>query len=527
MEKTVSRRFVLRSLVVAGSSLAGAALVAACGQAPPPTATAAKPAAAPPTAAPAAPPTTAPAAASTSTPAAAKPAAEPTKPAAAAPAATQAPATPTGVPAAKPAGPAEPVSLRIHGRNTRIDDIYADVAKEYMAKKPNVKIEYERTPGQEYTQKQLVMAASKTSGDAFWWCAPCLFGQLALGGVFADHTPLARATNFDLDALFPQAVRGATVKGKLYGLPHAVHAGSVGVFINKNLFAKEGVPIPKAEWTSDAHPGWQGWTFEEFQKAAIALTKREGNRTVQWGFRISHHYYDLTGVIRSWGAEFMSKDGTKMLYDSPETLAAITFWSDLYNKHKVSPSPAENPAGGPDLMASGKVGMQLAAIYNLLGAREQYKNFEWTVVPLPRGKGGVDNMFFSDGWSVLTTSKSPETAFDFLAGIAGPETGLRQAKMGGVPGSQKAVWQDKSLNEDPNFQIFARIQASVSDILLPANYRTNEHWQTSDKALDPLFTGEQTDVTKVVKEANQKLQEVVDKPPAGLSAACGTCAAEV
>jgi multiple sugar transport system substrate-binding protein len=439
-----------------------------------------------------------------------------------APTATTAPATSSQVATSTPApagvvGSTAPVTLNIAGRNTRIDDIYVDVAKAYMAKHPNVTINYQRIPGQEYTQKQLLMAASKTSGDAYWACGACLFGQFALAGVFIDHTPLIRATNFDWNSLLPQAQRGATINGKIYGLPHACHAGSVALFINKNLFDKGGVPIPAAEWTNEPHPGYKNWTYDDFQKAAVALTQRQGSRTTQWGFLISHHLYDLVINLRSFGGDYLSPDGKKILFETPEDMAAIGFLADLYNKYKVSPTPAENPSGGPDLFASGKVAMTVAAVYNLLGARQTYKNFDWLTIPMPRGKGGVNGMFFFDDWSVLNTSKNPEITFDFLSQIASYETGLRQAKEGGVPGTAKAVWQDKDLLADPNFAIFAKLQQTTGDLVLPANYNSNELWQTSDKMLDPLFDGEETDTAKVVHAAAVKLQEILDRPPAGLS----------
>ena len=239
---------------------------------------------------------------------------------------------------------------------------------------------------------------------------------------------------------------------------------------------------------------------------------------------MSHHFYFFVVVIRSMGGDYMNPEGTKLLFDSPEGRAGIGFLADLYNKDRVSPTPAESPSGGPDLFASGKIGMRIAGSYTIASARQLYKSFEWMTLPMPRGKAGTNGMFEFNAWNVLNTSKNPDVTFDLLSKFASLDSALKVFKIGGNLGSQKSLWEDKALNEDANFQVFSKIMRNDGDLILPANARSNELWQTSDKLFDPLFNGEQTDADKVIKDVTPKLQAIMDKPPAGLSAAaCAPC----
>jgi len=418
----------------------------------------------------------------------------------------------------KPAKAPEKITLRFHGRSSTMDDIYVDLCKEYMAEHPNVTIEYERTASGEYLQKQLIMAAAGTLGDAVGPNWPTgLFYKFAYNGLYLDHLPLIEAANFDLDALLPHAVEVVTIDGKVYGLPHSAHSGTSGMFINKTIFEEAGVPIPEMEWTQEAHPGLKDWTYDDALEAALALTKREGGRTTQFGLHLSGTTGYLYTMLQCFGGAHINPEGTKTTLDTPESTAAIQWIADLYNKHKVSPRPTEVPTGGPDLFASGKVAMTCAQVYRLERARQSYKHLDWMVIPMPRGKAGLHATLGTDVWGVLATSKHPQVAFDVISTFASYETGVRQVEFGGVPGSHKKVWENPDLLKDPNFAVFARSIQTATPVTISANLRGDE-WATEWLRLfSPLWAGEETDVQKVIKEATVRLDEILAKPRAGLT----------
>jgi multiple sugar transport system substrate-binding protein len=396
-----------------------------------------------------------------------------------------------------------------------------------MTEHPNVKVVWDTAPSSQDLQKQLVMAATGTSGDSFWNCITCSWAQLQRAGMFVDHAPLAKASNFSWDGLLPQVVAGVTIDGKIYGIPNATHPGYPAVVINKTMFDKAGVPVPAMDWTNDPHPGLKNWTFDDLQNAAIKLTKRDGGRTSQFGYDLngsSSAFWMFIDAIRSMGGDYLTPDGTKVLYDTPEGRGAIGFYADLQNKYKVATTPQDTPAGAPDLMASGRVAIRAAPVWAISTAKNLFKTFEWQILPGPRGKNGSDGYFEWNSFSVLKTSKHPDITFDFLTRVVTPDVERKVQSLGGIPGTHKVIWEDPTFLNDPSYGVFAKMVKTCSGTLIPANGRVSEFEDAGTKALDPMFTGQASDVSQLIKDFTPQLQAILDKPAAGLqSADCSTC----
>src|SRR5688572_13355315 len=117
--------------------------------------------------------------------------------------------------------------------------------------------------------KVITLAAAGTPPDIFWthaYVAPNLFKL----GLTADINPyIKKDRDFKLANLFPAAVKDYDFDGKQTGLPR--EATTMITIINKELFQKSGVALPTANWT-----------WDDFLKAAQAMTKGSGS-TGTWG----------------------------------------------------------------------------------------------------------------------------------------------------------------------------------------------------------------------------------------------------
>jgi ABC-type glycerol-3-phosphate transport system substrate-binding protein len=341
-----------------------------------------------------------------------------------------------------------------------------------------------------------------------------------LAGLYVDLNPLVKSRNYDLGQYLPSAVtavQNASRNGKLYGMPNAVHPSWPAVLINKTMFDKGGVPVPKEDWTTGPHPGWKDWTFDAMQNAAIALTKRTGARVTQWGLQMqgaSNPFYVLVDAMRSEGGDYVDQAGTKLQFESPEALKVIGFYGDLYTKYNVTPLVADMPSGGPDLMASGRVAMRNAAIWDIGSAQQLFKDFEWKMLPAPRGMAGVDGEVQVNTFSINTVSKHPDIAFDVLAHVCEAKWMWNSVAMGGLAGGQKEFWDSPKLTADPAYAIFATLMKTVSPAVLTANGRINQLVDTFIAETDPLWIGQQVDARQLVKQISPKLQAIVDSAPA-------------
>ncbi|GEM_PF-1424190 len=480
MARTLTRRSLLGTAIIGLSSIAAVGLVAACGQ------------------------TLAPAVSSQT----------------AAPTTATSNTASTSAPAATSAPTGQKVTIQVFNRQTPTNEACKGAAADYMAKHPNVTVDWQSAPPGSDLQKMLVLAAAGTSPDIQWQCLLCNYQQFILPGLVLPLDPLVNAHKYALDTQMPQAMTNASVNGKLYGLPNALHPSYPCVIINKTMFQKGGVPIPAQDWTTGPHPGWTNWTFNEMKNAAIALTKSQNGRTLQWGFQMrgpANPFDVIQQAIRSEGGDMFSSDGTKLTWNSDAGRKATTYYAELYTKYKVAPLTPDMPTGGPDLMASGKVAIRNAPIWAIETAQSTFKDFEWMILPAPRGTAGADGNVEPNFFSIMKASKNPDVAFDVLIDIIDPRWGWKSVDLGGIPGSQKEFWAaDSRLTKDPNFAVFAKMMNTVSPNVLPPNGRRAELETQWISGMDPVWLGQSVDTNALIDQLTPKLQTILDSKPASI-----------
>jgi len=122
--------------------------------------------------------------------------------------------------------------------------IWEEVARDFEAKNPGVKIEMQFLENEAYKAKAPTLLQSKDRPHIIYsWAGGVLKAQVE-AGVLEDIT--AQVTPYK-DQISAAAVKAFTVDGKIYGLPHTV--SQVGFMYNKELFAKAGVDGAKvATW---------------------------------------------------------------------------------------------------------------------------------------------------------------------------------------------------------------------------------------------------------------------------------------
>lgn len=472
MEATprLNRRRLLAFVVSAPPALA---LLAACGGG------------APATTAPAAAPTAAPAGAATAGQAA------PTT-AAAASAATPAPKAATGN-----------VAVRFHGRVGVQADHFTAMAQQFMKDHPDIQVKGEYFSAQEYDEKMQVLVAGGTLGDGMWNASILGFGPLAVKGVLVDHGPLVEAAKFSTQDLWPQAVSGATINGKLYGLPWIVHPGRIGLYYNKAMFDKAGQKYPD-----------DTWTYDQLHTVAKALTSSTGGKADTFGFIGADQPWGGIVFIRSYGADWLSPDGKKVGITDPKAVQAIQSLADFYGKEKSAPTPSQVQDGVNQMFASSKLAMFQSGYWGISGNYQYAKDVPWGVVAMPKGPAGSKGMFEFDPVSVTKFSKAPQAIFQYVAVLTSKVAGIDIAKRGSVPGARKDVWDDPELTKDPNHVVFAKIMPDVPPLLMPANFRAVEFADAMKKGMDPLLIGKETDAQKVITDLAPSLQNILDKPVA-------------
>ncbi|MBA0053220.1 sugar ABC transporter substrate-binding protein [Streptomyces sp. AJS327] len=216
----------------------------------------------------------------------------------------------------------------------------ATLEKSFEADHPDIDVRVQTAPFDQYFTKLQTSVAGGTAPDVFELNQDN-FATYADSGALADlddrveKDRVARHfTNSSLSAF--------TYRGTQYGLPSSFSTELL--FYNKELFDRAGVAHPTADWT---------WKDE--QRAAEKIRALGGG---VFGDFQHASYLEFTKALVQRGGRFLSKDGTKVAFDSPEGVATVKW---LTNK-VGSTMPTQAQMGGTTdydtkLFTDGKLGM--------------------------------------------------------------------------------------------------------------------------------------------------------------------------
>jgi multiple sugar transport system substrate-binding protein len=378
---------------------------------------------------------------------------------------------------------------------------HEEIIAQFEAQNPGIKVQLEPVAG-DYYARLLTQAAAGDAPDIIMVgddAVPEFVGK----GVFLPLEDFIKgAYPLDTSIYLPNVLGPGQWEGKQWLLPKDF--SPLGVYYNKKLFDQYGVAYPK-----------DGWTWDDLLKTAQELTKDvDGDgKTDVWGIQLTANW--TTGFeyyVAAAGGRLISEDGTKFVgfMDSPETISAVQWFADMYNKYKVAPPPADLTgwAGNNPEFENGKAAMRLFGRWPQAGLKTN-PNVDLALVGVPAGKVRA-NVLFWGGFGIYSKTKNPEAAWRFLRFYAGE------------PGSQ--VWKDWAL---PAVASVANESGAAKDpidgvwlnelnYLVPRAYVFTPYWgETANpalgKALETVLIDPAADVTTVMQTAAQEAQTALDE----------------
>lgn len=288
---------------------------------------------------------------------------------------------------------------------------FNEAIKAFEATYPEAKVQLESVP-QEYGPKLLTQFAAGTAPDVFQ-VGDGDVSTFAAQGVLEPLDPYITGDNpLDMGVFFPGVAAIGKVGDQTYLLTKDY--SPLVLFYNKKLFDAAGVAYPTAEWT-----------WEDMRSAAMKLT--DSSKT-QWGLMIPNSWGDplwsrgISPLIYQNGGSIISDDGktTTGHLNSPETVAALQFYVDLFLTDKVSPTKADvESLAGTDLFQNGNVAMQWTGRWPL---KDYIANTDLSfgTINLPMGKQRANSICWA-GFAIYSQSPNKATAWAFLKHIAAGE----------------------------------------------------------------------------------------------------------
>jgi len=320
---------------------------------------------------------------------------------------------------------------------------YEQLVARFMEEYPNIAIEMTPYPYSDYDTKLRTAIASGAPPDIMSIDAPNMASYVEAGALL----PLTDYFRKDgaLDDIPASTMKAYTYKDDIYMAP--MTESSIALFYNKRLFDAKGIPYPSGDPESPA-------TWQEVLEAARALTDREngvyGIDPAQGFQNAGATAYFKYPIIWQFGGEVMSPDGTTLrgYIDSPETLRAIRFYADLYNKEQVS--AFEYPT---DPFPNGHLAMTVEGSWSLSHYANNFPDFklgvDYDVAPLPKeARQAVAN----GSWAIAISSASEHadaawTFVNFLTGYESQKTYVTITK--DIPARYSVAREIEALNEYP------------------------------------------------------------------------------
>lgn len=234
--------------------------------------------------------------------------------------------------------------------------------------------------------------------------------------------PIPEELAADVTDNWPAGLVGSvSVDGTVYGYPNEVNLYALNY--NTRLFAEAGLEGPPTTW-------------EELEEYAAALTKKDGNVTVQQGFGIINSWD--SGVVHPWLSLVYSNGGAlirdgEAVLDEPAALEAAQLYERLIAAGYTDPSMATANASttGPYLQhfANGQTAMIIMANWWQSALRDSMGEAfdDIATAPIPVGPNGDGPHPVSYAWLTIVNANASEeqraAAWDFLAWLNGPDSG--------------------------------------------------------------------------------------------------------
>lgn len=314
---------------------------------------------------------------------------------------------PVVVTATPGAGTKAPVVIRVSSwaNSTEELGIYTQIVQAFEAANPDVVVKIETIP--DYNTKLLTLIAGGEAPDVML-IGPEWFQDYAKRDAFLPLDDFIARDKFDTSDIAPGLLNMGKYNGQQYGLNKDYT--TLVIYYNKKLFDEAGISYPAP-----------GWTWNEFKDAACKLTKKEGDRVVQYGYGADVTWWGMWMPFaylnggKFWSTETLGAinfgPDTKATLTDPKTVEGVQMYADLALKDQCAIlRPGAEGAGG--LFKSGKLAM---ALWGRWMTREMRNtpDLDWDVAPLP-AIAQPANMILSALWTVSKNTAHPDEAWRFI-----------------------------------------------------------------------------------------------------------------
>jgi len=197
-----------------------------------------------------------------------------------------------------------------------------DMALQDLAGKIGIKIENNRLNQDMGDTATKIDASVKAGNPPDLMYFDRFLSQFQQLGDLTEMTDIVGKAQDAYGALEDGAVINQRFDGKFFSLPYFANAN--GWFARKDWLAEKGIKPTDIK------------TFEQLRDAALMISDPAKQR-YGWGMTLNASgdgSADILAVVNAYGGAVASDDGKKVVFNSPETLAGVMFLTDIYTNPK-------------------------------------------------------------------------------------------------------------------------------------------------------------------------------------------------
>jgi multiple sugar transport system substrate-binding protein len=293
--------------------------------------------------------------------------------------------------------------------------------------------------------------------------------QMNLLDLVEDVTDVVEEAEKRYGRIMPgtNAAKNAQFDGKWKSIPFA--STTTGFYIRKDKLDEAGISLEDLE------------TFDQRRDAALAMSDPD-NEFWGWGATPNQSgdgWGFLMMVINSFGGSYTDETGLVVTFDSPETLAAVEWLTDVYTNEMYAPMLPPGILSWTDTSnneayLAGTIGYTHNAFSIYAQAkRDMSPYFEQTaLLRAPLGPANIRQDAGSNAWlTIFKGAPNVDAAKELALSLLDPANFVPMASLGGgllMPAYEDG-WTEDLLAVDPNFAVIKDI-VSIEEPFIGASW---------------------------------------------------------
>jgi ABC-type glycerol-3-phosphate transport system substrate-binding protein len=297
-------------------------------------------------------------------------------------------------------------------------DLNTNLVEQFMADNPDIVVEYEIIPNNEFATKMLASMGTGTGPDIINMDDSQMRSIYIPRGLVQEVDPISLGYESldDLKAAYiPTALEGSTdADGKVYGVPSEFNV--TAMVVNTAAMTEVGLDpaTPPATWDEVTEQGQQ-------------LVVRDGDLLTRRGFDFVYlhagwYHNQLGTLMLQTGGRYVAEDGTTVTVNSPEMVEALHIWYDMiYEAQIADPNVANQDATVPyqDFL-DGNIAMTMFNPWGMgLITDDSAVGTDWAIAPMPQvDTAAAATPLYAYYWAVnsQTTDEAKKAAAFKLVG---------------------------------------------------------------------------------------------------------------